>query len=44
MSGIQNIDGGQHCYLNALLQCFSLNDVLFAALEKHNVTHIYGKC
>ena len=43
MSGIQNIEGGQHCYVNALLQCFSLNDVLFTALEKHNIGHIYGK-
>ena len=40
MSGIENMDGAQHCYFNALLQCMSVNQTLYQDLEWHNVNHI----
>ena len=40
MSGIENKEGGRHCYLNALLQCMSINDILYQDLQTHNVNHI----
>ena len=40
MTGIGNTQGSQHCYFNALLQCFSVNQTLFEELERHNVNHI----
>ena len=40
MTGIENTQGSQHCYFNALLQCFSVNQTLFEELERHNVNHI----
>ena len=40
MTGIENTQGSQHCYFNALLQCFSVNQTLFKELERHNVNHI----
>ena len=38
MSGIKN--GRQHCYLNALLQCMSVNNTLIAALTIHSRHHV----
>ena len=43
MSGIENTDGSQHCYYNALLQCLSINETLFSELEHHNLNHIVNK-
>ena len=40
MSGIENKEGGRHCYLNLLLQCMSINDILFEDLQRHNMNHI----
>ena len=40
MTGIENTQGSQHCYFNALLQCLSVNQTLFEELERHNVNHI----
>ena len=40
MLGIQNIDGGQHCYANSILQCLSVNQILYADLQKHNINHV----
>ena len=40
MSGIKNKDGGRHCYLNSLLQCMSINDILYGDIQRHNVNHI----
>ena len=40
MSGIQNIDGGQHCYANSILQCLSVNQILYTDLQKHNINHV----
>ena len=37
MSGIEN--SGQHYYLNALLQCMSVNNTLIAALTVHSRNH-----
>ena len=38
MSGIEN--GGQHSYLNALLQCMSVNNTLITALTIHSRNHV----
>ena len=38
MSGIEN--SRQHCYLNALLQCMSVNNTLIAALTIHSRNHV----
>ena len=38
MSGIEN--SGQHCYLNALLQCMSVNNTLIAALTVNSRNHV----
>ena len=43
MSGIENNDGTQYCYYNALLQCLSINQMLFSELEHHNVNHIMNE-
>ena len=43
MSGIENTDGGQHCYYNALLQCLSINETLFSESERHNLNHIVNE-
>ena len=43
MSGIENTDGSQHCYYNALLQCLSINETLFSELEHHNLNHIVNE-
>ena len=40
MSGIENTDGAQHCYFNALLQRLSVNQTLYQDLERHNLNHI----
>ena len=39
MSGIENKEGGRHCYLNALWQYMSINDILYTDLQRHNVNH-----
>ena len=36
MSGIENINGGKHCYANACLQSLSVNVQLLTALRAHN--------
>ena len=40
MSGIENKEGGRHCFLNALLQCMSINDIRYTDLQRNNVNHI----
>ena len=37
MSGIMNL--GQNCFLNALMQCMSVNQTLINALQIHSRTH-----
>ena len=43
MMGIENNDGAQHCYYNALLQYLSINEMLLSELEHHNVNHIMNE-
>ena len=43
MSGIENNDGNQHFYYNALLQYLSINQTLFSELEHHNLNHIVNE-
>ena len=42
MLGIEK--GGQHCYLNALLQCMSVNNRLVNALTVHPRNHVAELC
>ena len=37
-AGIEN--KGQHCYMNALIQCLSNNQILINSLEEHNLRHV----
>ena len=38
MSGIEN--GGQHCFVNMLMQCLSVNQTLVNALHVHSRNHV----